>query len=228
MPLAYYLRRLPTFPAAPIPQPVTLPHAPGQAAWASRIPTTQPVAFLTIDDGLITSPDVVELVKAAGVPVTLFLTTNTISGNRDFFGQLQGLGAVIESHTVSHPHLPALAFGQQRFEVCHAADLLGDWYGQRPRFFRPPYGEKNATTLQAAYGCGLQAGFFWTETVNDGVVRYQTSLHRIQPGDIILMHFRRTFAADFVAALAAIKAAGLVPALLTDYVASAPIHPSAG
>lgn len=216
--LADYLARIPTFPAPPVPEVVTLHHPPGQAAWASRIPTTQQVAFLTIDDGIVASTDAVALMRAARVPVTLFLTTNTISPNKEYFAQLVEFGAVIESHTVSHPQLPSLGYGGQHYELCRATDLLEQWYGRRPLFFRPPYGEWNETTLRAAYDCGLRAGFGWAETVNNGVVRFQTARHVIQPGDIVLMHFRSTFAADFVAALRAIKAAGLVPVLLEDYV----------
>jgi hypothetical protein len=49
-------------------------------------------------------------------------------------------------------------------------------------------------------------------------VAYQRPDHRVRAGDIILMHFRSTFPDDFVAALRAIKAAGLTPAVLADYV----------
>jgi peptidoglycan/xylan/chitin deacetylase (PgdA/CDA1 family) len=213
-----YLNRIPTFPAAPTPIPVTLPHTAGHAAWTHQIPTTQPVAFLTIDDGVTRLPIAMDLMRAAKIPVTLFLTTNTISPDKQYFAKLQNLGAVIEDHTISHPDLSKLSYDAQKNQLCHSTDLLGQWYGRRPVFFRPPYGNKNDDTLRAAWDCGLQAGFHWKETVNDGVVRYQTSVHKIQPGDIILMHFRPAFAADFVAALRAIKAAGLVPALLEDYV----------
>ena len=39
------------------------------------------------------------------------------------------------------------------------------------------------------------------------------------------MHFRPAFPDDFIAALAAIKSAGLTPALLEDYVSLAPGTP---
>ena len=85
-------------------------------------------------------------------------------------------------------------------------------------FFRPPYGEKNDDTMRAAWSCGLKVGFHWRETVDKGIVHYQAQDKRVHPGDIILMHFRPAFPDDFVAALDAIKAAGLTPALLEDYV----------
>jgi len=49
-------------------------------------------------------------------------------------------------------------------------------------------------------------------------VHFQAPATTVKRGDIILMHFRGEFVDDFVAALRAIKAAGLVPALLEDYV----------
>lgn len=53
--------------------------------------------------------------------------------------------------------------------------------------------------------------------MDKGKVRYQGE-HRIHPGDIILMHFRERFVDDFIAALNAIHAAGLTPAVLGDYI----------
>jgi peptidoglycan/xylan/chitin deacetylase (PgdA/CDA1 family) len=215
-----YLARLPKFGPRPTPERITLPSGP-EAAWLTHIPTTQPVAFLTIDDGWIRRPEALELVKAAGVPVTLFLTINAIRDNPGYFKTLQGDGAVIEAHTITHTNLVGQSYAYQKHEVCGSADQLGALYGRRPLLFRPPFGNKDATTLKVVHDCGLEAAFFWKETVNNGVVRYQAG-NRVQPGDIILMHFRPRFADDFVAALQAIKDAGLTPALLEDYL---PVRP---
>jgi peptidoglycan/xylan/chitin deacetylase (PgdA/CDA1 family) len=100
--------------------------------------------------------------------------------------------------------------------VCGSADRLGALYGRRPTLFRAPFGEHDATTLKVMHDCGLHAALFWKQTVNEGIVRYQQG-STVQRGDIILMHFRPRFVDDFIAALQAIKAAGLTPALLEDY-----------
>lgn len=211
------LAHIPVFPPAPPPQAVTLPLGPS-APWLSNIPTTQRVAFLTIDDGWVKQPQAIPLVRAAHVPVTLFLTIDAIRNDPGYFKQLQAAGAVIEAHTITHPELKGQSYAFQRREVCGSADRLGALYGRRPVLFRPPFGDEDATTLRVVHDCSMRAAFFWKETVNNGVVRFQTG-HRVQPGDIILMHFRRTFVADFLAALRAIHDAGLTPALLEDYVA---------
>ena len=221
--LAPYIGRIPRFDPAPTPVPVALPHYAGQAALVNEIPTTHPVAFLTIDDGAIRHPLALDLIRAANIPVTLFLTTNYVSQYQDWFRNLRDAGRVtIESHTISHPHLPQLGYGDQRYQLCGATDNLEKWYGIRPTLFRPPYGEYNGDTLRAAWSCGLKAGFHWRETVDAGNVYYQRQDKKIHAGDIVLMHFRPAFPDDFLAALTAMKEAGLTPALLEDYVALAP------
>lgn len=217
--LAWYLLRLPRFDPQPVPEPVWLARYEGQAAFVAEIPTTQPVAFLTIDDGAVRHPMARDLIAAAQVPVTLFLTTDHVTGHEDWFAALRDTGYVtIHNHTVSHPNLRTGGYAVARDQLCAANDRLATAFGQRPIFFRPPYGEYDASTLQAAWACGLQAGFHWRETVDAGTVYYQRDHGRIHAGDIILMHFRPAFPDDFLAALQAIKDSGLVPARLEDYV----------
>ncbi|WP_238007210.1 polysaccharide deacetylase family protein [Dactylosporangium sp. AC04546] len=215
-PAGVYAGRLPRFDKAP---PAVRPAAvaeDGGLPWVSRVPTGQRVAFITIDDGWVKHPQAAELLREARVPVTLFLTINAISDNPGYFRTLQDIGAVIEAHTITHTKLPGLSYDAQRQEVCGSADRLGELYGRRPTLFRPPFGEKDATTLRAARDCGLKAAFSWKESVNQGNVWYQ-EVKVVQPGDVILMHFRDQFVEDFIAALRGIEAAGLTPAQLEDY-----------
>jgi len=214
-----FLNRIPTFPPAPPPEQVTLPPGP-LAGWFPHIPTTQKVAFLTIDDGWIKLPEGAQLFRAAHIPVTLFLSLNAIRNDPGYFKQFQDAGAAIEAHTLTHPELRGTSYDFQKHEICGSADQLAQLYGRRPLLFRPPFGDHDDTTLRVVHDCGMKAAFFWKETVNTGIVRYQTG-HSVQPGDIILMHFRPAFVDDFLAALKAIHDAGLTPALLEDYIPGA-------
>jgi peptidoglycan/xylan/chitin deacetylase (PgdA/CDA1 family) len=210
-----YLKRLPTFDPPPPPVKMQLP-AGTNAAWISRVVTDQKVAFLTIDDGWVKRPEALPLFQHAHVPVTLFLTINAVKDNPGYFRPLAAAGAVIEAHTLTHTGMVGKSYDWQKHEACGSADQLGAWYGRRPLLFRPPGGEKDATTLRAVHDCSMKAALFWKETVDKGVVRFQSG-STVQPGDIILMHFRDRFVDDFIAALQAIKNAGLTPALLEDY-----------
>ena len=215
-PIGWKLTDVPRFPPPPPPEPIVLPDG-DEVPYLSRVPVTQPVAFLTIDDGYLAHPEAPKLLAAAGIPVTLFLTTDAIHENVPFFGALRDHGAVIEAHTITHPELRGRSYAFQKRQICGGTDRLESWYGRRPVLFRPPFGDKDHTTLRVAKECGIKAAFMWKETVNEGIVRYQEG-HRLQPGDIILMHFRPAFVKDFLAALRAMRAAGLTPALLEDYV----------
>ncbi|GAA3266189.1 polysaccharide deacetylase family protein [Dactylosporangium vinaceum] len=213
---AALLARVPHFAAPPAPQPVSVPAGPS-AGWYSAIPTTQPVAFITIDDGWTKDPHALDLFKAAHVPITLFLEINAIKSDPGYFTQLQQAGAVIEAHTISHPELKGKSYDVQKHEICGSADELGRLYGRRPLLFRPPFGDKDATTLRVVHDCGMKAAFFWRETTDKGIVRYQAG-QQVKAGDIVLMHFRPAFVDDFLAVLKAIADAGLTPASLESYI----------
>jgi peptidoglycan/xylan/chitin deacetylase (PgdA/CDA1 family) len=215
-PIGWSLADVPKFGPAPSPEPIVLP--PGdEVPYLSRIPVTQPVAFLTIDDGYLKNPEAIKLFAAAHIPVTLFLTTSAIKDDVPFFDRLRDHGAVIEAHTITHTELRGRSYEFQYREICGSTDRLQHWYGRRPVLFRPPFGTEDHTTLRAAHDCGIKAAFMWKETIDKGIVRYQEG-HTVQPGDIILMHFRPAFVKDFLAALRAIHRAGLTPALLQDYI----------
>jgi peptidoglycan/xylan/chitin deacetylase (PgdA/CDA1 family) len=211
---------IPAFPPAPGPVPIKLTAGP-QAPYLHQIPTTQRVAFLTIDDGFVKVPEAPRLIAAAHVPVTLFLTVNAVRDNPEYFRPMLQNGAVIEAHTITHTRLSGRSYAFQRQEICGSADQLGKWYGRRPVLFRPPFGDVDANTLRATHDCGMKAAFMWKATVDKGKVRYQEG-HTLKPGDIVLMHFRPAFVRDFLAALRAIHQAGLTPALLDDYMPATP------
>jgi peptidoglycan/xylan/chitin deacetylase (PgdA/CDA1 family) len=213
------LARVPKFGPPPAPAPITLAKG-NSAAWLSAIPTTQKVAFITIDDGWEKNPKAYALFTAANVPVSLFLQTNAIKSDVNYFKPLVQAGATIEAHTITHQQLRGKSYATQKREICGSADKLGQWYGRRPQLFRPPFGAKDDTTLRAVHDCGMKAAFFWKEATNKGKVYYQGK-HKVQPGDIILMHFRPAFVDDFIAVLKSIKAAGLTPARLEDYIPGA-------
>jgi peptidoglycan/xylan/chitin deacetylase (PgdA/CDA1 family) len=208
--------RVPDFPAPPTPAPVSL-HGGAQAPFFSRVPTSQPVAFLTMDDGWSQAPAEIQLMQAAHIRFMMFLLSPVAAHDPDFFRQLVQAGGVVGDHTVNHTDLRGASYTRQHDQICPAATSLTGVFGVRPTLFRPPFGSYDSTTLRAAHDCGLTAVVNWSETVDKGIVRYQTAEHRIKPGDIILMHFRPAFVDDVLAALNAIKAAGLTPALLTDY-----------
>ncbi len=209
--------RVPRFAPPPAPVKVKIPKG-DKVPNFTRIPTTEKIAFITIDDGWEKNPLALRLFQAANVPVTLFLEVDAVKSDPGYFIPMQAAGVTIQNHTISHPTMTHLSYDAQKHQICGGADRLGKLFGPRPTLFRPPGGAFNGTTLRAAHDCGMKASFTWTQTTDHGIVFFQGPTRIVQPGDIILMHFRPRFVDDFLAVLNAIHKAGLTPARLEDYI----------
>jgi peptidoglycan/xylan/chitin deacetylase (PgdA/CDA1 family) len=213
-----YLDQVPSFPAAPAPEPITLPEAKeGEVPVLHSVPTEQPVAFITIDDGHFRHPDAPLLLEAADVPVDLFLLSPVAEEDPDYFASLVERRAAIHAHTVTHLSMEDEKLDIQEAEICDSADQLETMFTERSSLFRPPYGAYDDTTLQAAANCDMDAVIHWRVTVDYGEITFQPGEDQVQPGDILLLHFREEFVEDFLVALEAIDEAGLTPVSLEDY-----------
>lgn len=183
----------------------------------SRIPTSERVAFLTIDDGIVTNSSDAQLMQAANAKATFFLVYRFINTDYTFFGDLATrTGSDIENHSYDHYLLTYLTYDQQKLDICRNADIFSTWYDKRPVLFRPSGGAYNNTTLRAAADCGMKALIMWDGSINNGVIKYQNGM-KMRPGDIILMHFRSTFAEDLNAFVSGAHSSGLQPDLLINW-----------
>lgn len=190
----------------------------GLAPVITKIPTKNPVVFLTIDDGAVKSPKSVQLLAEYDYPATLFLTKNTIADNPGFFKAFHAQGSLVENHTVTHNVNMVRQWGyqQQLNDIAGMQDYATQQFGRRPTLFRPPGGAYSTVMRRAVASAGLKAVITWEAKANAGKMDYQVG-NSLRPGDIVLMHFRPEFAADFAAFRAAQLAAGLEVVLLEDF-----------
>lgn len=223
---------LPSFAPAPKPKRVAIdtqqdwvgagppPTEPGGAVVVRNIPTTQKVAFITIDDGSNRDPRTADLFRKAGVPITVFLIGSVASCEVGFWRSLQPLGVHFEDHTEVHPNLSMVSATRQRKEICGLIPKYKKYFGYRPTLFRDPFGffQFNSSTVRILPTCGFRYLVLWQVNVHSQQVIYlRKGATKIEPGDIVILHFQDNFAVSFPTALKAIKAAGLTPALLEDY-----------
>ena len=180
------------FAPAPVPtvKPITL--SAGDPTVFSRVPMTDKVVFVTIDDGIEKDPDFIQMVKDFQIPITISLADVLIRDDYAYFEKLYKTGYVsIQNHTVNHPlSMPSLSAAQQLYEISGQQEKLRKEYGVTPYIFRPPGGNYNETTITSAGQAGLSGFMLWKESMEISDMQYQTSVHRLQPGDIILCHFR--------------------------------------
>jgi len=202
---------------APPPPPDLSPTAPSGpfARLLYRVPTAEPVVFVTIDDGWFRDPRVVDFIQQTHLPVSVFLIERAALADPDYFRALQAAGATIEDHTYDHPRLRRLGYERQRQEICRPVADYPGLLGARPTLLRPPWGQFNRATLEAARSCGLDTVVEWSATMNDGVLRYSDG--GLGPGDIVLMHFRPDLYGNLQALVATVAADGLTVASLESY-----------
>ncbi|MEI7622572.1 MAG: polysaccharide deacetylase family protein, partial [Actinomycetes bacterium] len=67
----------------------------------SRVATSDPVVFLTIDDGNVRDPRIPELLAEFNVPATLFMNEGPFLADPNYFLQVAASGGSINSHTRS-------------------------------------------------------------------------------------------------------------------------------
>ena len=188
----HYLGLKPFAPAPPPPavKPVAL--SPSDPTVFSRVPLTDKVVFVTIDDGIEKHPRFIQMVRDFQVPITISLADVLIRDDYAYFEKLYETGYVsIQNHTVTHPlDMPRLSAAQQLDEIAGQQEKLRREYGVTPYIFRPPGGNYDETTIASASQAGLKGLMLWKEAMQITDMQYQTSVHRLSPGDIILCHFR--------------------------------------
>lgn len=199
-------------------------HAAPEAAWpepvpvVSRVATTDPVVFITIDDGWFHDPAAAKVLIDRRVPASLFLLPGAYSYDSGYFHTLLDQGrSRVENHTVNHPDLTTLDAAGQKAELCGARERHLAEFGDGPRLLRPPYGTYDETTRTTARACGAKAVVTWTYDLTTWG-QWSPPTPTLQAGDIILLHFNETLEQDLTRALAAAEAAGLKPAPLREYV----------
>jgi peptidoglycan/xylan/chitin deacetylase (PgdA/CDA1 family) len=184
------LKPFPPAPPPPAVKPVTL--SPSDPTVFSQVPLTDKVVFVTIDDGIEKDPAFIQMVRDFQVPITACLADVLIRDDYAYFEKLYETGYVsIQNHTVDHPlDMPALPAAQQLYQVAGQQEKLRGEYGVAPYIFRPPGGSYDETTIAAVAEAGLMGLMLWKEAMQITDMEYQTSAHRLSPGDIILCHFR--------------------------------------
>ncbi|HZP29253.1 MAG TPA: polysaccharide deacetylase family protein [Acidimicrobiia bacterium] len=202
---------------APPATPVQLPGAGSALApVVSRLPITDKVIFLGIDDGLVRDPQVLTLLKRAKVPFTMFLVQGAADAGEAYWQQAQQAGGTVEAHTITHPDLTKVGEQRRHDEVCGPIADLQERFGRRPTLFRPPYGAYNDAVRADAASCGFKAVVMWKGSTNDGRFDLQEGPN-LQPGDIILMHWRTDLYQDLLKVFDTVRTQGFSIGRLEDY-----------
>jgi len=107
---------------------------------------------LTFDDGPhpLWTPQLLDLLKSLNVRATFFLVGKMVDKYPALAMREVAEGHEIANHTYNHPNLKKLAQPQVEEELTKGAEAIKRAVGYAPVFFRPPGGQYNNATIEAA------------------------------------------------------------------------------
>ena len=182
------------------------------------VETDDPVFFITIDDGLVDSPAVREVIERNQIPVTAFLTEYAVDDKTEYFEAVTAFGGSVQNHTMVHGALNDPKTDVE-WEICETQDRFEKQFGYRPWMLRPPYGAgpDDPKVLKYAEQCGINRIVLWNVVVtDDNEVEYWEP--PIKAGDIVLLHWVDGLDVGLEKILELGRAQGLTPASLEDYI----------
>ncbi|WP_080846702.1 polysaccharide deacetylase family protein [Cytobacillus gottheilii] len=158
------------------------------------------VALLTIDD----APDanalkIAQTLKKLDVSAIFFVNGHLVNSpeKEEVIKEIYDLGFAIGNHTYSHSNLKDLTEEEQKEEILKVNDMVEDITGERPRFFRAPFGsntdyskgiaaEENMTIMNWTYGYDWEKEYQTREAIADIMV----NTPYLSNGANLLMHDR--------------------------------------
>lgn len=151
-------------------------------------------AAITFDDGPSPewTPKILDLLDRHRVKATFFLVGTAVERYPDIVADIARRGHSVGSHGWSHRPLPLLDATTLVQEIDRAADALEKALGQRPRYFRPPWGFYNRRVLDELRARGYLT-VLWTKSSQDWRNPGADEIERLaagdpQMGDILLFH----------------------------------------
>lgn len=180
--------------------------------------------YITVDDGWTPSAKVLDLMRQTHLPVTAFLILQAAERNLPYWRAFVAAGGTVGDHTVSHPNLTKLSLSQASTQWGQARTGLGRLLGRTPVMGRPPYGAFDQTVEAAAFRGGLKALVGWSATVGSTGGVHTWDGRKLEPGEIVLLHWVPGLGHQLVRLLRAIRAQHLNPTPLTpaDFARVAP------
>ncbi|WP_030442589.1 polysaccharide deacetylase family protein [Actinoplanes subtropicus] len=148
---------------------------------------------LTFDDGPSNAhtPAILNALTANRLRATMFNEGQYAAAYPAQVAAETRAGMWVGNHSYTHPHLTTETQAQIDSEISRTQTAIANAGGGRPKLFRPPYGETNATVRAVAAKYGLTQIIWdvdsqdWNGASVDAIVAANA---RLTNGQIILMH----------------------------------------
>lgn len=148
---------------------------------------------LTFDDGPSEdTPALLDLLKQEGVKATFFVIGSQVEKHPEIVLRIAAEGHQIGNHTFSHPNLMVCTPQRTRRELERVQQQLQELTGQKPTWWRPPFGFRSPWTQSVADRLGLKCAL-WTVNPRDfqdpgSLVIVDRVMAAMDQGIIVLLH----------------------------------------
>ncbi|MEV5728292.1 polysaccharide deacetylase family protein [Streptomyces pharetrae] len=149
---------------------------------------------LTFDDGPDPryTPDILDTLRAYDVRAMFFVCGEMAAASPDLLARMADEGHVVGNHTWSHPLLTRLTGARIRTEMERTCDVIEDVYGERPGWFRAPYGAWNRAAFRIGAELGMEPLAWTVDTLDWTEPGTRTIVDRVAdgaaPGVVVLSH----------------------------------------
>jgi len=149
---------------------------------------------LTFDDGPDDrgTPPVLDALEALDVSATFFVLGSEVREQPALAREIRERGHELALHGMTHRRHDRLTATEARAELSAGLEAMEEILGERPRWYRPPFGRSSTTLATVCDELGLELaywsswGFDW-ESVSGGEIA-RVVLRDLDGGTIVLLH----------------------------------------
>ncbi|MCZ4612113.1 polysaccharide deacetylase family protein, partial [Streptomyces sp. Lzd4kr] len=149
---------------------------------------------LTFDDGPDAryTPHILDTLREYDIRAMFFVCGEMVAENGDLVARMADEGHVVGNHTWSHPLLTRLSRRAIRSEMERTSDIIEDSCGERPVWFRAPYGAWNRAAFQLGAELGMDPLAWTVDTLDWTTPGTRRIVDRVEngaaPGVVVLSH----------------------------------------
>ncbi|MFJ8463482.1 polysaccharide deacetylase family protein [Streptomyces swartbergensis] len=149
---------------------------------------------LTFDDGPDPryTPDILDTLAEYDVRAMFFVCGEMAADSKELLARMADEGHVVGNHTWSHPLLTRLTRRQIRSQMERTCDVIEEACGERPEWFRAPYGAWNRAAFQLGAELGMEPLAWTLDTLDWTSPGIRTIVNRVEngaaPGVVVLAH----------------------------------------
>ena len=137
-------------------------------------------------------PEILKTLESHQIQATFFFDGSWVKKNPDLAKMIKEANHEIGNHAYSHPDLKQRSRAETMEELKRTNDIIEETLAIKPKWFAPPSGSFNSTTIQVADQLGMRTILWTVDTVD--WKKPETSemvgrvVSKVENGSMILMH----------------------------------------